>query len=100
MWIRDRAGGKENKQHRDPDRVHQNLQKLTGNVEITPRESSPISFNPKWSQHYLIKTSTRADTSRLLMDFFQQLSYHLLSREKTERIQKQAAFNYKLASIN
>lgn len=100
MWIRDRAGGKEDKQHRDPDRVHQNLQKLIGNVEMTPRENSPISFNPKWSQHYLIKTSTRADTSRLLMFFLQQLSYHLLSREKTERIQKQGVFSYKLASIN
>lgn len=43
MWIRDRAGGKEDKQHRDPERVHQNLQKLIGNV----RENSPISFNPK-----------------------------------------------------
>lgn len=47
MWIRDRAGGKEDKQHRDPERVHQNLQKLIGNVEMTPRENSPISFNPK-----------------------------------------------------
>lgn len=47
MWIRDRAGGKEDKQHIDPDRVHQKLQKLKGNVEMIPRESSLISFNPK-----------------------------------------------------
>lgn len=46
MWIRDRAGGKENKQHRDPDRVHQNLQKLIGNVEMTPEKAVLLALIP------------------------------------------------------